>query len=232
MIIKDFSLEVEQGKVHGVLFIPEKSNILVPVLLAQHGGSSHKKGLEILEWAELFVDGKGIALVAIDGPVHGCRQLSGSPESIRENFFTLWKSHENGIESMIQAWKAVIDLLPIYERLNTEAIGWLGLSMGTAYGIPLLASEKRIKAAVIGMWGLSFANSNRLAVDAEKITCPVLFQQKDQDELFDKEGQLALFAKIGATRKFHEMYSGGHVHVQGKQLQDLVTFLSENLLRF
>ena len=58
--------------------------------------------------------------------------------------------------------RAVIDWLFRDARIDANAIGWVGVSMGTAYGLPLVATEPRIKAAVLGMWGLSFVNSQRL----------------------------------------------------------------------
>ena len=101
--------------------------------------------------------------------------------------------------------------------------------MGTAYGLPLVAAEPRVKAALLGMWGLSFVNSQRLSEDAARIACPVLFQQKWDDELFTREGQIALFDRIADTRKWLYVYPGKHVAVAGRQLRDLETFVVEQL---
>ena len=51
---REFELTVKSRTVPGVLFLPERQEERVPVILAQHGGSSHKLGQEIQDWAALF----------------------------------------------------------------------------------------------------------------------------------------------------------------------------------
>ncbi len=229
-----FQLDVSGAAVPGILFLPTHQDNPVPLVLAQHGGSSHKHGADILDWAELFVRENGMALASIDGPVHGDRLTSGTPRpgrsETRAAFLALWKSPGGGIRSMVRDWRAVLDWLSTDARIDSNAVAWLGLSMGTAYGVPLLAAEPRIKAAVLGMWGLSFANSEHLALDAPRIGCPVLFQQKWDDELVPREGQIALFERIGSSQKWLSTYPGQHVPVQGQQMNDLVAFLLRHLL--
>lgn len=228
-----FELSVAGRNVPGVLFLPDAPSGALPVVLAQHGGSSHKLGQEIHDWAEVFVARHGMALASIDGPVHGDRRAGGAAGATREvtraDFFKVWEGAGNGIAAMNQDWKAVIDWLCIDARFDANAIGWAGISMGTAYGLPLVAEEPRIKAAVLGMWGLSFPNSQPLADAAPAIKCPVLFQQKWDDELFDRPGQIALFEKIGTTDKWLYVYPGGHVRLEGRQLRDMEAFLVERL---
>lgn len=230
---ESFTLDVDGRRVPGVVFWPRAAGRRVPLILAQHGGSSHKLGQEILDWAALFTDGHGIALAALDGPVHGARRAGGadgaSREQTRADFFAVWEAPGSGIDAMIADWRATLDHLCADARIDTGAIGWLGVSMGTAYGLPLVAAEPRIRAAVLGMWGLSFPNSARLAVDAAAIRQPVLFQQKWGDELFTREGQLQLFDALGGNDKWLCTYPGGHVRVEGRQLRDLETFLLEHL---
>ena len=233
MIQQEFELQVEGRAVPGVLFLPDQARGRVPLVLAQHGGSSHKLGQEILDWAGVFVEKHGMALASIDGPVHGDRRAGGAAGATREDtradFFKLWESSGSGIDAMNADWRAMIDRLCADERIDAGRIGWVGVSMGTAYGLPLVAVEPRIKAAVLGMWGLSFVNSERLGMDAAHIACPVLFQQKWDDELFTRDGQIALFEKIGAARKWLYVYPGTHVRVQGQQLDDLEQFLVARL---
>jgi alpha-beta hydrolase superfamily lysophospholipase len=122
-------------------------------------------------------------------------------------------------------WRALIDeLVSVWPG---APLLWYGLSMGTAYGLPLLASEQRIGRAVLGMWGTSFVQSARLVADARSVRCPVLFQQKWDDELFTREGQLALFDALGTRDKRLHAYPGGHVPVAGEQMRDVVAFLAQ-----
>lgn len=232
---QEFELRVDGRVVPGVLFVPDAPRARLPVVLAQHGGSSHKLGQEIVDWAEVFVARHGMALAAIDGPVHGDRRAGGAAgatrEATRADFFAVWEAPGNGIDAMTADWRAVIDWLGADARLDANAIAWVGVSMGTAYGLPLVAAEPRIKAAVLGMWGLSFVNSQRLGADAPRIACPVLFQQKWDDELFTREGQIDLFGRIGTADKWLYVYPGTHVRVVGRQLRDIEAFVLEHLPR-
>ena len=74
---QSFELQVGGRRVPGVLFVPDRSAGPIPVVLAQHGGSSHKLGQEIHDWADVFVARHGMALASIDGPVHGDRREGG-----------------------------------------------------------------------------------------------------------------------------------------------------------
>jgi hypothetical protein len=95
--------------------------------------------------------------------------------------------------------------------------------------LPLLAAESRIRAAVLGMWGLSYPNSERLAEDAPKVSCGVLFQQKWDDELFTRDSQIDLFDRLGTHDKRLKIYMGGHKNPEGEQLQYILDFLDSRL---
>ena len=57
----------------------------------------------------------------------------------------------------------------------------------------------------------------------------MLFQQKWDDELFDRDGQLALFDRIASADKRLHVYPGGHSAVQGEQMRDIERFVVERL---
>jgi esterase/lipase len=101
--------------------------------------------------------------------------------------------------------------------------------MGTAYGLPLVAKERRIKAAALGMWGTCRKPNERLIEDAVKITSPVLFQTKNEDEIFTPEGQKHLYDLIASSSKEFRSYPGGHTDPKSEQLEDIVQFLVSHL---
>ena len=207
----------------------------LPVVLVQHGGSSHKGGQDVRDLADVFVRRHGMALVAMDGPVHGGRRdpalALDERLRIRDQFLALWRDSDDHVRDMTQDWHAVIGALRALPDCDASRMAWVGLSMGTAYGLPLLASGLELCAAVIGMWGLSYPNSQRLAADAAQVNCPVLFQQKWDDELFDRPGQLAVFDALATADKRLCIYPGGHTAVQGEQMRDLESFVVERLAR-
>jgi dienelactone hydrolase len=218
-----------------MLFLPQAPAAVagLPVVLVQHGGSSHKGGQDVLDLAEVFVRRHGMALVAMDGPVHGGRRdpalALDQRLAIRDRFLDLWREGHDHVAHMTQDWHAVIRGLGALPACDTGRMAWVGLSMGTAYGLPLLASGAGVCAAVVGMWGLSYPTSQRLAADAAQVVCPVLFQQKWDDALFDREGQLALYDALATPDKRLCIYPGGHTAVQGEQMRDLERFVVERL---
>lgn len=193
----------------------------------QHGGSSCKDGPDVWDVAHALVGAKGIRLVSLDGPVHGARRPAGDtspPLEVRQGFFDIWEHSPAHVDLHVQAWRALID--ETTRAWQPTRLAWIGLSMGTAYGLPLLASEPRLGSAVIGMWGTSFVNSQRLVADAAKVRGRVLFQQKWHDELFSREGQLALFDALGTEDRRLHVYPGGHARPGPEQMGDLVRFIS------
>lgn len=235
---REFSARHAGGEAPAVLFVPEGHALStagpgLPVVLVQHGGSSHKSGQDVLDLAEVFVRRHGLALVAMDGPVHGSRREAGVALDerlrIRDRFLALWREESAHVGKTTADWLAVIGALSAMPGLDVSRLAWVGVSMGTAYGLPLLAARPGFCAAAVGMWGLSYPNSARLAADAAQLGCPVLFQQKWGDELFDRDGQLALFDHIGSTDKRLHVYPGGHSAVQGEQMLDIERFVVERL---
>lgn len=227
---REFTLQVQGRRVPGALWTPAAAARKCPLVLVGHGGSGHKKSPLVLDVALPLAGRHGIAVAAIDGPVHGARRAQfaeGLP--VRDEFLALWKAG-GSVDPMIADWRATIDALCGLPDIDAGAIAWKGISMGTAYGLPLLAAEPRIRAAVLGMWGLSFPNSERLAADAPKVGCGVLFQQKWDDELFTRESQIELFDRLGTRDKRLTVYMGGHKNPEGEQLQDILDFLTGRLI--
>lgn len=216
-------------RVPAVLWTPAGDSRRRPVVLIGHGGSQHKTHPGVVALAGRLVEQHALAAFAIDGPIHGARRTDAAEgPQLQAQFLEMWKADPR-IDAILADWHAALDALAGFEEIDPAAIGWYGVSMGTAYGLPLAAAQPRIKAALLGMWGADFTNSDRLLEDAPRVHCPVLFQQKWDDQLFTREGQLALFERIGSAEKWLKIYPGTHVPVAGEQLEDAVGFLARQL---
>lgn len=235
MTVQTFQVNVCGRVVPGALFLPVPVVCPVPLVLYQHGGGQHKLSEAALDMAKALVSRRGCAMVCIDGPVHGARRTDWPNGQDREatsaDFRLLWRSGGGHIDSFLDDWRAVIDEVLRLPEIDAQAIGWVGLSMGTAYGVPLLAAEPRICAAVLGLWGTDYAASERVASDASRLTCAVLFQQKWDDELMSRSGQADLFDRIGSADKRLRAYPGGHGNPTGEQLDDIERFMHKRLER-
>jgi dienelactone hydrolase len=202
-----------------------------PLVLVGHGGSGHKDSQLVRDVALPLVEEHGFVVAAIDGPVHGERRATfADGPAVRDEFRELW-ARGASIAPMVADWRATLDALCALPSVDSAAIGWYGISMGTAYGLPFVAAEPRIRAAVLGMWGTCRVASEQLAEDAPKITVPVLFQRKSEDPLFTVEGQEDIFDRLGSAGKRLAVYPGGHTDPAGDQLRDILAFLVAELDR-
>ena len=88
--------------------------------------------------------------------------------------------------------------------------------MGTMLGLPLVAADERMSAAVLGACGFTgpgavrgrFAERHR--ADALNVMCPVMFVVQWDDEIFDRDGALELFHAIGSSDKRMHVHPGKH----------------------
>jgi hypothetical protein len=101
-------------------------------------------------------------------------------------------------------------------------VGLWGLSQGTRVGLPLLAAEPRIVAAVLGLADAPMAS-------ARLVTAPVLFYAQSDDDLVDPEACRALFAALGSADKTIVENPGGHLDLPRSTVQESAAWLDRRL---
>ncbi len=225
---RDFTVTCNERTVPGVLWTPEHTGMPTSLVLMGHGGSGHKRESHLVSLARRFVRHNGIAAASIDGPAHGDRKPEGAdaePLAERRRRFL----GEGVTDSMVEDWKATLDALHQLPELGPGRVGYWGLSMGTMFGLPLVAAEPRIDAAVLGLMGTAFVNGNRLRKDAADVTCPVLFLQQWDDELVDRESVGDLFGALATNDKVLHANPGLHSAVPPKEFQFTQAFLASHL---
>jgi len=191
-----FELPVDSEAVPGIRWHPEGAKVPRPTILIGHGGTQHKRVPNVLGLARRFVRHLGYSAVALDAPGHG--------ERIRE-----WV--ERTARGMAE-WRALLDRLD--EEGHGPRYGYWGVSMGTAIGLPFVAAEPRIGAAVLGLAGLgNRPGAERFELAARGLTIPILLVLQWNDELVGQTSGLALFDAIGSTEKTLHINPGGHVQI-------------------
>ena len=219
--------------VPGVLWTRPGAAPGAPLVLIGHGGSGHKDDDGTAHTRDAFTLARGIATAAIDGPVHGER---GGVTSILEPAYAeLWKS-PTAVDDMVTDWTRTLDALLGIDEFDAGRVGYHGLSMGTLFGLPLVAAEPRIRLAVLGLCGFRGTSmvrtgiAPRLAQDAPRITCPVYYHVQWDDERFDRDSAFELYGMLGSTDKRLQSTPGLHAGVGAEARDALRGWLADRLL--
>src|SRR5262247_3729558 len=210
---RGFTVERKGQIIPGVVWHPATSSGPRPLVLMGHGGSGHKRNERMVMLGRLFAGDYGWYAAAIDGPVHGERGPVTDATDLA--YRQMWQRPEI-VQDMIDDWKAILDALSALEQVDNTRVGYWGVSMGTMFGLPYVASDARVRTAVLGKAGMTGSSVRRSGIDtyfktfAPKVTIPVLFVMQWDDERFDRQGQLELFNQLGAQDKRLHAYPGQH----------------------
>jgi dienelactone hydrolase len=241
VVERRFSLEVNGQVVPGLHWTPETATATpYPTVLIGHGGTQHKRAPNVLALARTLVRHCGFGAVALDAPGHGDRMTDEDRERRRE----LLRARADGATpqpdprrrfwmdslgpQVVNEWKALLDELQLDERWRGEPVGYWGVSMGTSFGLPLVASEPRVTAAVLGLNALRNDDGERRDA-AGRITQPVLFLFQWDDELMTREGGIALWDALGSEEKTMHINPGCHVAVPRFEVEASVAFFTRHL---
>jgi dienelactone hydrolase len=213
-----FELEVDGERVPGILWLPEGAEGARLLLLQCHGGTQHKRIDTIVARARSFVRHHGYASVAIDAPGHGERATEEDRERMRRRIAGgLRALGPEELRAMaarnaqaVREWKAVLDAVQKLPEVGQGPVGWWGLSMGTAIGGPFVASEPRVRAAVLGLAGVRTEEFEQLA---RRITVPVMVMCQWDDEVAPRDSVLKLFDVLASKEKTLHANPGRHVEV-------------------
>lgn len=225
-----FDLEVAGEVVPGIVWTPEDAHAPRPLVLLGHGGSQHKRSPNILALARRLVRHLGYAAAAIDAPEHGDRVPGGTEltlDDVRGRMAQRSLEEAQAISrSARQEWAATLDALQGIEGIGEGPVGYWGLSMGTIIGLPFVASEPRVDAAVFGLMGIT---TDARAGSARSIEIPVLFLVQWDDELVPRENALTLFDRFGTKDKAMHVNPGVHVAVPVEEIMASERFFEKHL---
>jgi pimeloyl-ACP methyl ester carboxylesterase len=222
------------GDIHGVLWTPTEAATDRPLILLGHGGGQHKQAPGVVARARRYVTACGFAAAAIDAPGHGDRprtdvderymaersELMAAGEPIGP---TIARQNAARAAQAVPEWRATLDALQEAGHA-TGPVGYWGVSMGSAIGIPFVAAEPRIAAAVFGLAGY-----DTLAAAAAQITVPIEFLLQWDDELVERESGLALFGAFASREKTLHANPGPHVDIPRFELDSAERFFGRHL---
>lgn len=226
------------GDVTGLLWSPADPTGSRPLVLLGHGGGQHKQAPGLVARARRYVSALGFAVAAIDVPGHGDRPKTERDErfsaEIRQRMTAgqpvgqLVADYNTALAGQAVAeWQSVVDALRRLDFIDPDGpVGYWGVSLGSAIGVPLVAAEPRISAAVLGLVG-----GDALAEAAARVTVPVEFLLQWDDELVPRDSALALFDAFGSSEKSLHANPGRHVAVPAFELDSSERFFARHLSR-
>ncbi len=230
---RSFAVDRAGRTVPGVLWTPEAGagGPLALVALG-HGAAQHKRQDVVVALARRLVRHHGMAAVAVDGPVHGDRRPDKGADGRLAflEFAQLWAAQGDAMtDEMVADWRAVLDAVQALPDVGIGPVGWWGVSMGTVLGLPLVAEDPRVVAAVLGLMGATGPTRARIEAAAAAVRCPVLFLVQLGDALFPRDSALALFDAIGSPDKRLHAHPGPHGALPGEEVDASEAFLARVL---
>jgi dienelactone hydrolase len=221
----DFAIDVRGAAIRGHLWTPERA-ARAPLILAGHGLTQHKRALFPLTLAADLTD-RGFCVAAIDAPEHGSRRSSDDPAAIGEAWRLHWSTY--GASCIAEEHGALIDALAARPEVDVDRIGYFGLSLATQYGIGILASEPRIRAAVLGLFSLADPGI-LMRRYAPRVRCPIFFVRQLEDEIHPADRAGALYDLLASSEKTLHSSPGGHIEVPPRVFDDRYGFLVKRLI--
>ena len=223
------------GDVPGVLWTPAAAVGTRPLILLSHGGGQHKKHPETETWARRLVLESAYAVVAVDVPNHGDRPMDESLNRIAtenqaradagEDLARLIAEfHALVARRTVPEWRAVLEAVQQLDHVGAGPVGYWGVSLGCGLGVPFVAAEPRVRAAVLGLGGALGSPG----VPA-RITVPVEFLMQWDDERVPRDVCLTLFDALGAADKSLHANPGGHGELPAHELDSSVRFFARHL---
>jgi dienelactone hydrolase len=220
------------GDLPGALWTPADSRSTLPLILLSHGGGEHKQALAVVDRAHRLARGR-FAVATVDVPGHGDRPAVDEYHRIATANQARADAGEPlapliaGFQAMVARqtvpeWQSVLDAL--YDRGGFGAAGYWGVSLGCGLGVPFVAAEPRIGAAVLGLGGGPAA-----AAAAADITVPVQFLLQWDDERVPRDQGLALFEAFASAEKTLHANPGRHGELPAFELESSMRFFARHL---
>src|ERR1700734_135496 len=194
------------GEIPGVLWTPDGATGVRPLILIGHGGGQHKQAPGVVARARRFVTGGVFAGAGVDVRGHGDRPVDEEYDRIAtQNQARVAAGQElapliAGFQALVARqtvpeWRTVLDAVQELEYVGAGPVGYWGVSLGCGLGVPFVAAEPRVRAAVLGLGG-ALASAGAAA----RIAVPVEFLVQWKDERVPRTQCLALSDALASDK--------------------------------
>jgi dienelactone hydrolase len=124
----------------------------------------------------------------------------------------------------VPEWRAVLDAVQADDDVGAGPVGYLGVSLGCGLGVPFVATEPRVRAAVVGLGG-----GPELVAHAARITVPVEFLLQWDDERVPRARGLELFDAFASQEKTLHASPGPHAALPRFEVDSMSRFFARHL---
>lgn len=208
-----------------------------PAVILQHGAGSSKEDASIARPAARWAR-NGYATAAIDAHLHGERRRDDAPEGSVWSY--PWRRRDHAVQMAVDLMRTV-DYLAARPDIDPSRIGFAGFSMGTIMGVPFVALERRVRAAVFCIGGslMGQAAGHPGPAEAERLAAevtdpvffapliaprPVLMINGLRDEVVPPAAAEALYDALGEPKEI-VWFEGGHTDLSGVLFKRMWDFL-------
>jgi cephalosporin-C deacetylase-like acetyl esterase len=226
MIERALTVHAPYEDIAALLWLPDEQHERLPLVIAGHGFTQHKRAL----FPPLLVHNlttRGFAVAAIDAPEHGDRSVDIDDRAAID---AAWRVHwrEFAASRLADEHRALVDTVSAQPEVDAGRLGYFGLSLGTQYGVGVLAEDTRYRAAVLGLSALPDPGP-RIGAYAARLRCAVFFIQQLDDEIARRDRARALYDAIASRDKTFRASSGAHMAVPAAVFSEAYDFLARRL---
>lgn len=211
----------------GALWLPSAGNAGQTLVCLGHGASGNRYQPPLCHLAARFTREAGVPVLSLDGPVHGLRQVG---EGGRAAFWPEFR-RDGSLEDMTEDWHTAIESVVALDPVGQCKLAYFGLSMGTIFGIPLVASRDDVTVATLGLFGVDDGSphADKYMADASRIECPLLYLMQLEDELFSRPGYLRVFDAFASNDKRLHANPGLHPQMPAEEIAFAFDFMVSHI---
>ena len=214
-----------------VLFVPPGEHDTLPLILFGHGAHMSKDDPIMQMIAKGFCRGVPAAVAVMDCPGHGERRAA---ETTDEEFVTDVARRMSDPENYAQVtadWRAVETAARAADARITAATGYAGFSMGSMFGLAIVADLPTVGPAVFALGGLTNVAVRDGLIRAGVARLggrEVLMLNMTRDEHFAMDGAIELLELIPGPKRM-AVWTGMHADLPPEAIQLAVDFFRRTL---
>ncbi|MGI9328191.1 MAG: alpha/beta hydrolase [Pseudomonadales bacterium] len=221
----------DRGEITGALWLPADVQPQTTLVCFGHGASGDRYQPPISVMAGRFSKEAQLPVLAVEGPVHGLRGDGVTGTAKQQQFISVFVQ-EDSVINMMDDWNDAIDGVQELLGVSIGNVAYFGLSMGSMFGIPMLAARHDVVVATLGLVGAdtdSFPHGTEILEAAEKLACPVLFIMQLDDELISREQYLRVFDSLGSADKRIHANPGKHGQIASDEVDFAYEFMLDHI---